>query len=441
MVKNSQKENLLNSWKEISQYLGRDIRTCFRWEKKHGLPVHRLDSESGKSRVFAYKDELDKWLQDSAASKALSEKALRGVFPWRKFLYIVLPVVGAAAIFFFLARNLGTDEPNDFRIKGSSLIILNEKGKELWKYDTGLENLVDEKGYREHYQFKRVYEYIFLPHIIIKDINLDGHKEVLFSTQTQDETREGELFCFDWNGKVLWKFKAGRQMKYGNKIYSADYRIHGIISEDLDNDRIQEIIISSYDWPGQLAVLNSEGKMTGEYWNSGHFGDLSFVDLNGDKKKEILVVGVNNEYGKGCMVVFDADYVKGGSPQQNADFRCQDLEPGSEKYYILLPRTDVDLAENYPVEAIRSINILENRRISVNTQLSDIYFEFSFNFDSPDIILGHFFMKKHAHARLEGKVKSVLNNEYKEHLIKGIFYWDGENWTNVPTMNRRLNIK
>ena len=56
-------EELLESWKEISAYLNRKIRTCQYWEKKHGLPVHRLE-DSPKARVFAYKKELDTWLQE-----------------------------------------------------------------------------------------------------------------------------------------------------------------------------------------------------------------------------------------------------------------------------------------------------------------------------------------------------------------------------------------
>jgi tetratricopeptide (TPR) repeat protein len=52
---------VLQSWKEISAYLGRDIRTCRRWEESLGLPVHRLDG-SPKARVMAYKDEIDWWL-------------------------------------------------------------------------------------------------------------------------------------------------------------------------------------------------------------------------------------------------------------------------------------------------------------------------------------------------------------------------------------------
>lgn len=53
---------VLQSWKEISAYLGRDVRTCRRWEEHLGLPIHRLNG-SPKARVMAYKDEIDRWLE------------------------------------------------------------------------------------------------------------------------------------------------------------------------------------------------------------------------------------------------------------------------------------------------------------------------------------------------------------------------------------------
>ncbi len=64
---------LLDSWKAISTYLGRTARTCQRWEEELNLPVHRLDG-SPKSRVFAYKDEIDRWLEKIAGEKG-EEKA------------------------------------------------------------------------------------------------------------------------------------------------------------------------------------------------------------------------------------------------------------------------------------------------------------------------------------------------------------------------------
>lgn len=54
-------EQFLESWKEISSFLGRDVRTCMRWERDLGLPIHRLDG-SPRARVFAFKDELGAWL-------------------------------------------------------------------------------------------------------------------------------------------------------------------------------------------------------------------------------------------------------------------------------------------------------------------------------------------------------------------------------------------
>lgn len=54
----------LDSWKEIALYLKRDVRTVQRWEKKEGLPVHRLAHEK-QGTVYAYKSELDAWWKAS----------------------------------------------------------------------------------------------------------------------------------------------------------------------------------------------------------------------------------------------------------------------------------------------------------------------------------------------------------------------------------------
>jgi Tol biopolymer transport system component len=51
----------LDSWKDIARYLKKHERTVIRWEKKNGLPVHRVPGE-GNQAVFAYVDEIDAWL-------------------------------------------------------------------------------------------------------------------------------------------------------------------------------------------------------------------------------------------------------------------------------------------------------------------------------------------------------------------------------------------
>ena len=56
----TEKGRYLDSWKEIAAYLGRNIRTCWLWERELGMPVHRLDG-SPKARVFAWTGEIDAW--------------------------------------------------------------------------------------------------------------------------------------------------------------------------------------------------------------------------------------------------------------------------------------------------------------------------------------------------------------------------------------------
>ena len=80
MNKEGKKENLLLSWKEIAAYLDCNVRTCLRWEKKHGLPVHRVDEKS-RATVFAYKEELDDWLV-----QITKDKSVRQEFFFRKFI-------------------------------------------------------------------------------------------------------------------------------------------------------------------------------------------------------------------------------------------------------------------------------------------------------------------------------------------------------------------
>jgi hypothetical protein len=71
-----QKETILNSWKEIAEYLGRGVRTAQRWERDLALPVRRPRGRE-RSAVVAVSSDIDAWLKrcpihDSANKKLLS---------------------------------------------------------------------------------------------------------------------------------------------------------------------------------------------------------------------------------------------------------------------------------------------------------------------------------------------------------------------------------
>ncbi len=440
-MENNENQRRFTSWKEIAQYLGRDIRTCQRWEEKFGLPVYRVDPESPKSRVYAFKDELDEWLHQRKPPRTPIANAFLWLQTFKKrLLYLGLPALAGIIVILalFIPRLLGPSDPADFRIEGSKLVVLNAKGKELWHYETGLQNLVGETKYRESFQFRRLKESAdryLMPTLIMKDINADRRIEVLFSTQTEDEMGEGELICFNDRGAELWRFKAGREMKFGSTVYSPDYRICGFDTYDVDNDGQLEIFISSLQiphWPTQLVSLSSQGRMLGEYWHSGYLNDFVFADLDKDGQTEIIFAGLNNEYRKACLIVFDAGNLNGSSPQTESEFRCPELGPGSEKYYILFPRTDFDMIAN-PVEAVERMNILQNGYLSLSTSVSKIIYILNSGLAVESVIFSHGFIQLHSEAVREGKIKSTLDEKYRENLKKGVVYFDGQKWVNWPT--------
>jgi tetratricopeptide (TPR) repeat protein len=61
----------LDSWKSIAEYLERSSRTVQRWHTGHALPVHHFGGSKGS--VFAYAEEIDRWLMSLAQESRLSD--------------------------------------------------------------------------------------------------------------------------------------------------------------------------------------------------------------------------------------------------------------------------------------------------------------------------------------------------------------------------------
>ena len=84
----------LDSWKEIAVYLGREVRTAQRWEKREGLPVHR-HIHAKASSVYAFKHEIDAWLH---SRRAASEPAPKEEYSERAVKSLDLPLLAATRI-------------------------------------------------------------------------------------------------------------------------------------------------------------------------------------------------------------------------------------------------------------------------------------------------------------------------------------------------------
>jgi hypothetical protein len=461
-------EGKLEGWSQIATYLDMGIRTLQDYEKNHGLPIIRV-GKGKKPRIVAYKVELKKWLDEFYVRKDDEEQQTEKEVPNEQteqvgkvtisnplkrrlnkylrtglysLLLIFVGVIVGAVFVSFDRQKIG--HPMDFNIVGSQLIILGENGRELWRYDTGLRELWPENKYRKCFQFKR-HEMgaVFLPRIIIRDVNADGLNEVLFSTRTLSEYGAGTLHFFDSKGGGKWSFSGARELIFGKTIYSNDTRIFGIEVCNLDNKGTPEIVVIGGHipyFPSYLVVLDINGNIHGEFWNSGYMEDVVFKDFNGDGRKEVVVSGVNNEYKQGFLAVFDSNDIRGASPQQDERYICRDFEPSSAKFYIRFPRTDVDLMEA-ELEFCSNLFLLKNGNISTITRNSNLIYEFNSNFEIVNVGTSNRFQFMHRKAVREGKISSELNDQYLENLAAGLRYYNGREWVAKHSLANKCNIR
>src|SRR5689334_8269531 len=107
----------LESWKEIAVYLGRDVTTVRRWEKREGLPVCRL-LHSRLGSVYAYTGEIDAWRDKRApvpSSEAVEAGPVSEVVPGKAHFRTTAALVALgfvlAAGLFWLVRERSAIQP------------------------------------------------------------------------------------------------------------------------------------------------------------------------------------------------------------------------------------------------------------------------------------------------------------------------------------------
>ncbi|NIR04314.1 MAG: hypothetical protein GTN82_02690, partial [Candidatus Aminicenantes bacterium] len=81
MGKKNKNENQgqLTGIKAIAEYLDMSIRNIYNWEKKLGLPIHRVSGSTGY-RIYAYKEEIDRWLKEKDDRRLKRKKRFKKIF-------------------------------------------------------------------------------------------------------------------------------------------------------------------------------------------------------------------------------------------------------------------------------------------------------------------------------------------------------------------------
>ena len=348
----------LSTWSQIAAYLGVSVRQAQNYEAQDGMPVHRMPG--ARRQVVAYSDELDAWKRKLLSAAEPSQPAPEeqhspiaeyadtpatapprmppSIAIWRGALVFgsVLLILGLISGIWAVSRN-SSGIPEDFEIRGHYLIVKNGDNRELW-----------------YYKFPRPFNALFYQqrgeiwrHIDFADIDGDGQTETLIAYHPDNYNSAGsELYCFSEEGNLRWHFAVGQRTLRDNfgQDYFPPYWINGFrVLTNPKNPNQNRIFISSnhhFEAPDQIAALDSNGRLVGEYWHPGHLLYMELADLKHTGSPMLLLGGVNNGHHAATLLAFDPEHISGTATNlSDRRFGLQGLPPGTEERVLLFPRS------------------------------------------------------------------------------------------------------
>lgn len=306
-------DNALIGIKAIADYLNMSVRNVYYWEKKLGLPLHRTAGISGH-RIYAYKDELDRWLEDK--SKYPSKRSKIRI--WMPIAIIVPVFLGIALIYFLSVRK---------KDLGPTTIIS----------DKNLVNIKDEKeNLIWHFSHKDVLNADSLKHILdFEDIDNDSQKELVACTYDVSLNKSFLTF-FDYGRGAVWRKAISSELTFNGIPIDAPFNPGAVRFAHEKSGRV--VIISKWNHMERflsiIACHDLDGNLLCRYYHTGNLtSTLEVSDLDSDGNDEIIFTGTNNLLnGEGVIGVLPVGEFHGISPPCRIEAEFSNLAARLRKY-------------------------------------------------------------------------------------------------------------
>jgi hypothetical protein len=334
----------LESWKEIAAHFGVSVRSVQLWEAEQGLPVHRKAGIRG--RVYAFECELDEWI----SGRDIAETPTAASAPPRKRWLLPL---GAAALLIAAVAGLwlwpGKGQLTTVEVRGKLMVALDAGGNALWQYEfSGVPLTLWAQSDEELFQLTRP---------LIGDFDGDGRREVVFTYRAGFRRNlVAEVYCFEGDGKLRWKYRPGRTVSGPKESFPPPYSIRMTIPVAPRNGKPGLILVVAYhgvEHPAQVTALSLQGKVLGEYWHSGHFLTATVADLEKDGRDKLYLAGILNSTHSATLVVLDPRELGGASQEPDPMFRLDGFAAGMEVARISLPESEVTRqTQEFPVATV-----------------------------------------------------------------------------------------
>ncbi len=461
-MKNAEKINnrqILSTWKDISSYLDRNIRTCQRWEKEIGLPVYRME-ESSRASVFAYRDEIDEWLHNRVKNNEIGQKSFferkGAVIGTLLGLAVSVVVLAYFLIFHIFDEKLRAQRynPTHIALNNEVVYFCDDSGKSLWDF-----KFSPEQGSRSFYLPPQTVDIRKL--VDFADIDRDSRNEVVFF-RLSDDLDKREFIVFDNDGQELFRKKFIPNQKYADMTLDyKGWRIDYLKMVDILGDEVPEILViwkNQSRFPTTFLVYDKDGNEIFRYNHTGHLYRFD-VFKNKDGQRFIYLFGTNNLLnGNAIFSVLNCDnLVSGTAPPYDIPEDLEDKREFLKKYLPIKPAKAVQeyyfrIAHNELVPFVSSGNRTKylsprNGKISDDgitfciyvTGRSKLFYTLDSSYQIRSIIPNISFQNEWNVYYGQHEIHRSLDSFIK-HAEDNIFYWHQSGWRSLTSKNGVQNL-
>jgi hypothetical protein len=352
-------DSRLNGWKEIAAFLGKSDRTAHRWERRLGLPIHRIHTDDGGEIVYALASEIERWLRDRdsasersasrqtskvPSSSALADESSADLGGSRVFnqpnqagherharrlpvLAVAGSVIGAVVLTAWTAWPRNT-VPSGWEVVGSLLVVRDSSGRTV---------------------FTKQFDYPLSPYLPsdsrkapIADIEGDGSKEVIFvAASAIAGFAKRFLYCFEHDGTERFRHQVNGTVTFGGTAHGGPFVPVWVWVTPEPGGRSSIWLSSQHtdQFPAVLQRLDGRGNVLSNYWSNGHIETFADVAVAG--RRHVVVGATTNEFGRATVAILDYDDANGAAPAAKEQYRCRDCPPALPLVYAVLPRMEL----------------------------------------------------------------------------------------------------
>jgi hypothetical protein len=411
-----------DSWKEIAKYLERDQATVRRWEKSLGLPVRRV-AGTGRS-VFAYRSEIDAWLDKSPLANA--EPAPPPAPPAFSRTRLGLGVIAAGALVAMIVllvrgRSIAA---HDLRVEVTTVaaIARDAAGAELWRYV---------------FPGTAVTYPSLDPPQIIGGQNAGVYLATGYRLERgSDHAESGSLILLDTNGRHQRSFSFDDEVTFGGTSYRGPWAVQSFAVDTTQSAPRVAVAAHHYEWdPGLVTILDRDFRRQGTFVHAGWVESVRWVGPS-----RLLIAGFSNAHDGGMLALLDSEALSGQGPEPpGSRHHCDNCGSGGPLRMIVLPRTELNrvtgsrfnraiVAARSDRFAVRTIEV----PMSVNGDV-DVLYEFSPALDLISARMGERYWEVHRALEAEGRITHTRDRCPERDGPPAPRIWDSPGgWRSLP---------